>query len=59
MIDCHQRSWQRTILLADRAVQLSTATINVFSDSVLCMGMMNQNPISAWTDKIEWFMNLA
>ena len=45
MNDWH-RSWQRTTLLTDRAVHLSTATIYVFSDSVLCMGKM-----SAWKEK--------
>ena len=57
MIDCHQRSWQRTTLSADRAVQLSTSKTYVFSCSVLCMGKTSQNPISARKEKIEWFMN--
>ena len=33
MIDWHQRSWQRTTLLTDRAVRLSTAKASVVSDS--------------------------
>ena len=57
MIDWHQRSWQRKTLLTDRAVQSLTAKTNVFSDSALCMGKMNENPIRAWKENIEWFMN--
>ena len=57
MIDWHQRSWKRTALLTDREVRLSTSKTYVFSDSVLCMGRICQNPVSAWKEKIEWFMN--
>ena len=34
---------QRTTLLNDRAVQLSTAKVFVFSDSVLCLGKIHQH----------------
>ena len=56
-IGWYTHSWQRTILLTDKAVQLSTAKVFVFSDSVLCLGKMHQYPesIVAWKKKIEWF----
>ena len=57
MIDWHQRSWQRTTLLTDRAVRLSNAKTYVFSDSVLCMGGISSNPVKAWKEKNDWFMN--
>ena len=39
-------------LLTDRAVRLSTAKAYVISDSVLCMGRINENPVQAWKVKI-------
>ena len=57
MIDWQESSWKRTILLTDRTVRLSTAKAYVFSDSVLCMGRISENPVSAWREKIDWFMN--
>ena len=48
--------WQRTTLLSDKAVQVSTAQVYVFSDSAVCLGKMNQHPeaTDAWKKKIEW-----
>ena len=48
---------KRTSLSTDKAVQRSTATVYVFSDSVLCLGKLNPYPesIDAWKNKIEWF----
>ena len=57
MINWQENSLKRTTLLTDRAVQLSTAKAFVFSDSVLCMGRISENPLSAWKEKIDWFMN--
>ena len=57
MMDWHQRSWQRATLSADKKVQLSTGKVYVFSDSVLCVCKVNQNPMSAWKEKIDWFTN--
>ena len=58
-IDWHTHSWQMANLLTDKAVQLSTAKVCVFSDSVLCLGKMHQHPesIGAWKNKIDGFMN--
>ena len=44
VIDWQQSSSKRTTLLTDRAVQLSTAKTYVFSNSVLCMGRISDNP---------------
>ena len=57
MINWQEHSWKRTTLLTDRAVRLSTTKACVFSDSVLCMGRISENPVSAWKEKIDWFTN--
>ena len=57
VIDLQESSWKRTILLTDRAVQLSTAETYVFSDSVLCMSKISENPVSAWNENIDLFTN--
>ena len=43
---------EKTTLLTDRAVRLSTAKADVFSDSVLCMGRISESPVSAWKGKL-------
>ena len=57
LINWQENSCKRTTLLTDRAVQQSTAKAYVSSDSVLCMGRISENPVSAWKEKIDWFMN--
>ena len=57
MIDWQESSWKRTTLLTDRAVRLSTAKAYVFSDSILCMGRISENPASARKEKTDRFMN--
>ena len=54
-IDWHSHAWQRTTLLTDKAVQLSTASVCVFFDSVLCLGKMNPYPgsIDAWKIRLS------
>ena len=46
-------SWKHLSLIGD----LSHAKVYVFSDSVFCLGKMNQNPESnsVWEDKLTWF----
>ena len=56
VIDWQQQMWQRTNLLTDNAVQFATAKTCVFSDSVLCLGGISPDPVRAWKDKINWFM---
>ena len=57
LINRQHKSRKRSTLLNDRAVQLSTAKVYVFSDSVLCMGRLPNKPVSAWKEKIVWLMN--
>ena len=50
--------WKRLSLDNDEEViSLSHAKAYEFSDSVLCLGKMNQNPTSntVWQDKLTWF----
>ena len=41
----------------EEVISLSHAKVYVFSDSVLCLGKVNQNPQSniVWDDKLTWF----
>ena len=51
-------SWKQVSLVNDEEViSLSHAKVYVFSDSVLYLGNMNQNPTSnsAWEEKLRWF----
>ena len=48
LIDWQEKSWKRTALLNDRAVQLSAAKAYAFSDSEKCMGTIPNTPVSAW-----------
>ena len=57
IINWQEYSCKRTTLLIDRPVRLSTAEAYVFFDSVLCMGRILNTPVSAWKEKIRWFMN--
>ena len=59
MINWQQQTWQRTTLLTDKAVQLSTAKTYVFSDSVLCMGRISEKPVKAWKEKINGFFEFT
>ena len=55
-IDLRQLVWRETTLLTDRAVQLATAeTYCVFSESVLCLGGISDEPVKARERKIKWF----
>ena len=48
--------WRETTLLIDRAVQFATAKAKVFSDSVLFLGGISDEPVKAWESKIRWFL---
>ena len=51
-------SWKYLSLVGDEEViSLSHTKVDVFSDSVLCFGQMNENPQSnyAWEDRLTWF----
>ena len=50
--------WKQLSLVNDEEViNLSHAKVYVFSDSVLSLGKVNQNPTSntAWEEKLSWF----
>ena len=51
-------SWKYLSLIGDeQVISLLHAKVHVFSDSVLCLRKMNENPQSniAWEDKLTWF----
>ena len=53
--DC---SWKYLSLIGDeQVISLLHTKVYVFSDSVLCLGKMNENPQSniAWEDRLTWF----
>ena len=57
-INWEDSSWKHLSLVGDEEViSLSYAKVHVFSDSVLCLGKMNENPQSntVWEDKLTWF----
>ena len=50
--------WKKLSLVNDEEViSLSRAKVYVFSDSVLCLGKVNQNPTSniVWERQLGWF----
>ena len=57
-INWEDSSWKYLSLVGDEEViSLSHTKVYVFSDSVLCLGKMNENPQSnyAWEDRLTWF----
>ena len=57
-INWEHSSWKHLSLVSDEEViSLSHAKFNGVSDSVLCLGKMNENPQSktVWQDKLTWF----
>ena len=55
VIDFQDLRWVSTSLLHSRAYQYSTAKVYVFSDSVLCLGKMGDNPVESWKKQIQWY----
>ena len=50
--------WKQLSLVSDaEVISLSRAGLCVFSDSLLCLGKMSENPQSntVWDDKLTWF----
>ena len=48
-------AWKHLSLIScEEVVSLSRGKVNVFSDSVLCLGKMSENPLSntVWEDKL-------
>ena len=57
-INWENSSWKYLSLIDDEEViNLQHAKVYVFSDSVLCLGKVNENPQSniAWEDRLTWF----
>ena len=57
-INWEDSSWKYLSLVSDEEViSLSHAKVYVFSDSVLCLEKMKQNPTSntAWAQQLDWF----
>ena len=57
-INCDDSSWKHLSLVrGGEVISLSHAKVHVFSDSVLCLGKMSENPqsITVWEDKLTWF----
>ena len=57
-INWEDSSWKHLSVVDDEEViSLSHAKVYVFSDSVLCLGKMDQNPQSnhAWEHRLTWF----
>ena len=55
--DWEDPSWKYLSLVGDeQVISLLHTKVYVFSDSVLCLGKMNENPESnsAWEDKLTW-----
>ena len=51
-------AWKHLSLIGgEEVVSLSRAKVYLFSDSVLCLGKMSENPLSniVWEDKLTWF----
>ena len=52
-----QFSWESSLVNDEEVIRLSHAKVYVFSDSVFCLGKMNQNPTSntVWERQLGWF----
>ena len=57
-IGWENHSWKYLSLIGDkRIISLQRTKFYLFSDSVLCLGKMNENPRSntAWEERLAWF----
>ena len=57
-INWESSSWKYLSLTGDeQIINLQRTKVYVFSDSVLCLGKMNENPRSniAWEERLAWF----
>ena len=58
LINWEHSSWKYLSLIGDEGgITLSHANVYVFSDSVLCLGKMSENPQSntVWENRLTWF----
>ena len=57
-INWRSSSWKYLSLIGgEQIINLQRTKVYVFSDSVLCLGKMNENPRSniAWEERLKWF----
>ena len=57
-INWEDSSWKHLSFVGgEQVISLSHTKVYVFSDSVLCLGKMNENPQAnyAWEDRLMWF----
>ena len=57
-INWEDSSWKYLSLIGDEhVISLQRTKVYVFSDSVLCLGNMNENPRAntAWEERLAWF----
>ena len=57
-IDWENSSWNYLSLIGDeQVISLQRTKVYVFSDSVLCLGKIHENPQSntAWEQRLDWF----
>ena len=57
-IGWENHSWKHLSLIGDeKVINLQCTKVYVFSDSVLCLGKIHENPQSnsAWEDRLGWF----
>ena len=57
-VNWENSSWKYLSLIGDeQVISLQRTKVYVFSDSVLCLGKMDENPQSniAWEDRLTWF----
>ena len=60
--DWENSSWKYLSLIGDeQVISLQRTKVYVFSDSVLCLGKINENPQSniAWEQRLSWFKNIS
>ena len=53
MIDFKELTWRSTSFLCSRAYQITNAKTFIFSNSVLCVGKMGDDPSAAWKKRIQ------
>ena len=61
-IDWGNSPWKYLSLIGDeRVISLHHTKVYVFSDSVLCLGKIHENPQSkaAWEQRLKWFKNIS
>ena len=54
-IDFQYATWMSTSLLCEKAYWITNAKVYVFSDSLLCVGKMGDDPIATWKSKIQCY----